>query len=172
MKFLQHWLNLTIVSAILIACEQVPMSKEELSLHYFTNSESTYTDIKVEQGQLTYTYFEDTENRCAQWFKSTPCWTKDDLKTITTALDANTEAALRKIISEQHGLQQVATSLVSNNTSMQRAYSQKLDIRLGSFEQHLDYHSRPDAPPKPAAFEQIEQILQNSADQAKANVSK
>lgn len=167
MKYRQHTLSFTIVALLLTACERLPMD-EDLALHYFTSSESTYTDIKVEQGQLTYTYFEDTENRCAQWFKNTPCWTSADLKTVTAPLDTETEAALRKLVKEQNLMEQAPTALTATEPQpVERSYNEKLDIRLGTNEQQLIYRSRPDAPPKPESFQQIEQLLQSTADKLK-----
>lgn len=171
MKYLPLILGFTIVSLMLTACERLPM-KEDLALHYFSSSESTYTDIKLEQGQLTYTYFEDTDNRCAQWFKSTPCWTSTDLKTITAPLDADTETELRKLITEQASMNQARIALSSAEPPPnERFYSEKLDIRLGTQEQQLNYRSRPDAPPKPESFQQIEQLLQTAAEKLKAATS-
>lgn len=166
MKSLFYYLGLTIVSLIITACERLPMN-EELALHYFTSSESSYTDIKLERGQLTYTYFEDTDNRCAQWFKSTPCWTLADLKTVTAPLDAETETALRQLVSEQKQLELATTEPVAAQPSTERVYSEKLDIRLGTAAQQLVYRSRPDAPPKPESFQKIERLLQTAADKLK-----
>ncbi|TXH74850.1 MAG: hypothetical protein E6Q85_04825 [Thiothrix sp.] len=165
MKLLPIRLSFTIVVLLLTACERLPM-EEDLALHYFTSTEGSYTDIKLEQGQLSYTYFEDTDNRCAQWFKSTPCWTQADLKTVSAPVDAATETALRKLISEQKMMDTTANSLktAQDQTSPDRAYSEKLAIRLGQKEQQLVYLSRPDAPPKPEFFQQIEQLLQTSAE--------
>lgn len=172
MKFLSTSLSFTIVALLLTACERLAM-EEELALHYFTSTEGSYTDIKLEQGQLTYTYFEDTDNRCAQWFKSTPCWTLADLKTVTAPLDADTETALRSLLHEQQLLEAAPTNLktAQDQASPERAYSEKLDIRLGQEQQQLVYLSRPDAPPKPPAFQQIEQLLQTAAEKIKTSNS-
>ncbi|MFI0400241.1 MAG: hypothetical protein ACH34X_14215 [Thiolinea sp.] len=171
MKYLQPTLSLTLVALSLTACERLPMN-EELALHYFTSTESSYTDIKLEQGQLTYTYFEDTENRCAQWFKSTPCWTQADLKTVTAPVDAATETELRKLVTEQQLMDKApATLTAAEPQPAERSYNEKLDIRLGTNEQQLTYHSRPDAPPKPEVFQQIEQILQTTAEKIKTPAS-
>ncbi|WP_298610149.1 hypothetical protein [uncultured Thiothrix sp.] len=170
MKLLPISLSFTIVALLLTACERLPM-EEEFALHYFTSTEGSYTDIKLEQGQLTYTYFEDTENRCAQWFKSTPCWTQADLKTVTAPLDAETEKALRNLVNEQKLLEAkavpAALKTAQGQASPERAYSEKLDIRLGQNEQQLVYLSRPDAPPKPESFQQIEQVLQAAVQKLK-----
>ena len=165
MKLLPTSLSFTIVVLLLTACERLPM-EEALVLHYFTSTEGSYTDIKLEQGQLVYTYFEDTENRCAQWFKSTPRWTPTDLKTVSAPLDAETETNLRKLVSEQKLMETAATTLkvAQGQASADRAYSEKLTIRLGENEQQLVYLSRPNAPPKPEFFQQIEQLLQTAAE--------
>lgn len=167
MKCLQFVGGFTILSLILTACEHSPMEKD-LTLHYFTSSESTYTDIKLEQGQLTYTYFEDTDQRCAQWFKSSPCWTTADLKTVTAPLDAETAAELHKLVTAQPLIAQAPAALTAAEPQpAERAYHEKLAIRLGSHEQQLSYRSRPDAPPKPEAFQHIEQLLQTAAEKLK-----
>lgn len=169
MKFLQPVLSFTIVVLLLTACEHLPM-EEDLALHYATSSETSYTDIKIEQGQLAYTYFEDTDNRCAQWFKSTPCWTQADLKTVTAPLDVETETALRHWISEQkrpEAAPPIELQAAQAPSSLERAYSEKLTIRLGQHEQQLVYLSRPDAPPKPESFQQIEQLLHTAAEKLK-----
>lgn len=171
MKYLQFVGGFTILGLILAACERLPMEKD-LTLHYFTSSESTYTDIKLEHGQLTYTYFEDTDQRCAQWFKSSPCWTAADLKTVTAPLDAETEAELRQLVSAQPLMDQApATLTAAAQQSAERAYHEKLTISLGNHEQQLSYRSRPDAPPKPESFQQIEQLLQNAAEKLKPAVN-
>lgn len=168
MKLLSTTLSFTIVALLLTACERLSM-EEDLTLHYFTSTEGSYTDIKLEQGQLTYTYFEDTENRCAQWFKSMPCWTQADLKTISAPLDAETETALRNVLNEKKLMEATPTALqtTQGQASPERAYSEKLDIRLGQNEQQLVYLSRPDAPPKSESFQQIEQLLQTAAQKLK-----
>jgi hypothetical protein len=175
MKLLSSTFSLAILTAacLLSACSERTAVPEALALHYFTSSEANYTDIKVEDNQLTYTYFEDSTNRCAQWIKNEPCWQPTDLKTVTAPLDAATEAELRKLIDEQKVLDPAATTLAaaSEAAPQERAYTEKLDIRLGAKEQHLIYRSRPDAPPKPEAFEQIEQTLQTAADKVKAAAS-
>lgn len=165
MKLLPIHLSFTIVVLLLTACERLPM-EENLALHYFTSTEGSYTDIKLEQGQLSYTYFEDTENRCAQWFKSTPCWTPADLKTVSAPLNAETETTLRKLVSEQKLMETAVTTLktAQGQASPDRAYSEKLTIRLGQNEQQLVYLSRPNAAPKPESFQQIEQLLQTAAE--------
>lgn len=167
MKSLQHLLSFTIVALCLTACERLSMD-EDLALHYFTSSESSYTDIKLEQGQLTYTYFEDTESRCAQWIKNTPCWTSTDLKTVTAPLDAATETELRKLVTEQKRMEQTpVAALTTEPQAVERSYNEKLAIRLGTNEQQLIYRSRPEAPPKSKSFQQIEQLLQNAAEKIK-----
>ncbi|MFM2320294.1 MAG: hypothetical protein RLZZ215_2915 [Pseudomonadota bacterium] len=172
MQILRRCLSFTIVTLLLTACERLPMD-EDFTLHYFTSTEGSYTDIKLEQGQLTYTYFEDTENRCAQWFKNTPCWTVADLKTVTAPLDAETETALRNLVSTQNLMTTTPTALKMEQAQAkpERAYSEKLAIRLGQHEQQFVYLSRPDAPPKPESFQQIEQILQVAAEKLKSPTS-
>lgn len=141
---------------------------QDLYLHYATNGESYYTDIRIEAGTLTYTYFSDDENRCAQWFKSEPCWSDADLKTITHPLDNQAETALRQLVTDS-GILSLGAELLGAHNPKQRAYSEKLEVRLGNDEHQLVYRSRPDAPAKPEPFRQLEEALQQQAQQLLQN---
>ncbi len=46
------------------------LNKTSLMLRYQASAEAAFTDIRVENQVLSYTFFRDKSNRCAQWFKS------------------------------------------------------------------------------------------------------
>ncbi|PID49461.1 MAG: hypothetical protein CR991_06880 [Proteobacteria bacterium] len=153
------------VLVLLTACDtqenRLKTPLPELYLHFSTNGESYYTDIKLENGQLTYTYFQDAENRCAQWFKSEPCWSQEDLTTLSTQLSSEEQAQLSELI-QNSGILQLVDDHSGENRKGQRAYTEKLDVKLASEERHFRHHSSPNAAPKPEAFALLEKALRDT----------
>ncbi len=133
---------------------------DDLYLHYATNGESYYTDIKVEAGELIHTYFIDHENRCAQWFRNEPCWTQADLRTTKRSLDHQELAALQTLISDSAVLK-MNTETFGEQDPHQRAYAEILEVRMGGEACQLTYRSNPEAAGKPAEFTTLEQALQS-----------
>ena len=133
----------------------------KLKLHFHTSGESFYNDIQLDDGRLFITYFTDAEQRCAQWYKSQPCWTPADLETISMNLSSEQEQNLTKII-ETSGLMQLEGERFGSKSLRERAYNEKLNVQWGNIERQFIYRSRPDAEPKPDALIQVENALRQS----------
>lgn len=129
-----------------------------LYLRFLATGESFYTEIKLEHGILSYTYFEDTENRCEKWIKSSPCWKNSDLKTISAALPKEDLDNLYTLAKE-NGILKLAKETLGGAKEGQRYYAQRMDVRINGKEKHLVYQSFPGSTKKPEAFSQIETAL-------------
>jgi len=168
MKPLAFFAFIVSLSLLFASCErqETDMSTSEpaLYVHFASNGESYYTDISIENGQLRYTYFHDENNRCAQWFRSEPCWSQAGLKTVQTQLSQQQQQQLTEII-KQSGILQSPHDASGDTRAGQRVYTEKLAIRLARQTRQLRYHSSPSAPPKPEAFARIENTLRQYAQQ-------
>ncbi|WGZ93282.1 MAG: hypothetical protein QJT81_15910 [Candidatus Thiothrix putei] len=137
---------------------QQTLPNNEFSLRFRATGESFYTEINLENGILNYTYFEDTDGRCAQWVKSTPCWQEEDLKTISLALRPEDLDNLYAVIKESGALA-LKRDTFGGAKAGQRHYTQILEIMLDGKEKTLVYQSFPGASPKPEAFARLETAL-------------
>lgn len=137
-------------------------SNKALNLRYQASAEAMFTDIQVVEGVLSYTFFVDTDNRCAQWFKSTPCWTTDDLETVTRPLDSAELDKLSGVV-EQSGVMSLTGDQFGETNLRRRAYTETLTVVLEDAERVLRYRSTPDAEEKPAAFAVLEKALRDHA---------
>ena len=137
---------------------QQTLPGNEFSLRFLATGESFYTEITLANGILSYTYFEDTAGRCAQWVKSTPCWQEDDLKTISLALRPEDLDNLYAVIKESGALT-LKRDTFGGAKAGQRHYRQTLDIMLDGKEKQLVYQSFPGSSPKPEAFARLETVL-------------
>ncbi len=137
---------------------QQAIPDDGLYLRFLATGETFYTEIKLEHGILNYTYFEDTQNRCAQWLKNTPCWHSDDLKTISAALTTE-ELNNLYTVAKESGILKIKADTVGGAQKGQRYYAQRLEVRLNNKIKQLTYQSFPQATPKPEAFAQIETAL-------------
>ncbi|OQX13183.1 MAG: hypothetical protein BWK73_13025 [Thiothrix lacustris] len=137
---------------------QQTLPGSEFSLRFRATGESFYTEITLANGILSYTYFEDTAGRCAQWVKSTPCWQDSDLKTISLALPPEDLDNLYAVIKESGALA-LKRDTFGGAKAGQRHYPQTLDIMLDGKEKKLVYQSFPGSSPKPEAFARLETVL-------------
>lgn len=137
---------------------QQTLPSNEFSLRFLATGESFYTEIALANGILSYTYFEDTTGRCAQWVKSTPCWQAEDLKTISLALRPEDLDNLYAVIKESGALT-LKRDTFGGAKAGQRHYRQTLDIMLDGKEKQLIYQSFPGSSPKPEAFARLETVL-------------
>lgn len=137
-------------------------NRPPLTLRYQTSAEVMYTDIRVENGRLMYTFFNDPDNRCAQWFKSTPCWTEDDLQTRERELTEPELAALYALVAQLQAEPLKGDSFGETNLR-KRAYTETLTINYDQTQQQLRYRSSPQAEPKPALFAELESKLRGYA---------
>lgn len=126
-----------------------------LLIEYLFTAEATYDKIEIDQSRLIYTYFEDTENRCAQWIAQEPCWTEKDLKTRETNLTDREINDLIELI-HQTGFLQLDKSY-GGASERQRFYPYSLMVQLGNEKKEVTYQSYPGSTPAPEAF----QILAN-----------
>lgn len=137
---------------------QQTLPSSDFSLRFRATGESFYTEITLANGILSYTYFEDTNGRCAQWVKSTPCWQEEDLKTISLALRPEDLDNLYAVIKESGALT-LKRDTFGGAKAGQRHYRQTLDIMLDGKEKQLVYQSFPGSSPKPEAFARLETFL-------------
>lgn len=137
---------------------QQTLPGSEFSLRFLATGESFYTEITLANGILSYTYFEDTVGRCAQWVKSTPCWQAEDLKTISLALRPEDLDNLYAVVKESGALT-LKRDTFGGAKAGQRHYRQTLDIMLDGKEKQLVYQSFPGSSPKPEAFSRLETVL-------------
>lgn len=140
------------------AASQTSPEEQHLYLRYFTSGESFYNEIRLEQDTLYHTQFEDTENRCAQWVKSTPCWTEEDLKTTSMVLSGEDIDNLYAVIDES-GILDIQETHLGGAQKGQRHYAQHLEIHVAETEKHFIYQSFPGSLPKPEAFQRMETML-------------
>lgn len=134
-----------------------------LTLRYQVSAEAMFTDIRVENGVLSYTFFTDKDSHCAQWFKSTPCWTTDDLETVEHALKSVELEKLADLV-DSSGVMALEGDAFGETNLRRRAYTETLTVNWGGAERVLRYRSTPEAEGKPAAFTVLENTLRDYAD--------
>ncbi|UOG91456.1 MAG: hypothetical protein L3K52_14830 [Candidatus Thiothrix sulfatifontis] len=137
---------------------QQTLPGSDFSLRFRATGEGFYTEITLANGIISYTYFEDTAGRCAQWVKSTPCWQAEELKTISLALRPEDLDNLYAVIKESGALA-LKRDTFGGAKAGQRHYPQTLDIMLDGKEKQLVYQSFPGSSPKPEAFARLETVL-------------
>lgn len=129
-----------------------------LYLRFSATGESFYTEITLENGILSYTYFLDEEKRCEKWVKSTPCWRESDLKTISMALpDADLDNLYT--LARESGIFKIKSDKAGSAKPGQRYYSQQMEVRIDGKIKKLTYQSFPGATQKPEAFSMLETAL-------------
>lgn len=127
-------------------------------LRFLATGESFYTEIKLENGILSYTYFEDTDNRCAQWIQSAPCWRDSDLKTISMALKDEDLDNLYSVAKDS-GVLKLSREAYGGARQGQRYYAQRLEVGLDGKRKTVVYQHFPGAAQKPEAFARLETAL-------------
>ncbi|MEZ5537761.1 MAG: hypothetical protein R3F02_19335 [Thiolinea sp.] len=147
--------------------ESMP-NRPPLTLRYQTSAEAMYTDIRVENGRLSYTFFEDTDNRCAQWFKSTPCWSEADLQTRERQLTVEELDKLYALAEKMHRAP-LNKEVYGETNLRKRAYTETLTVGYSKdVPQQLRYRSSPQAGPKPEVFAELENVLLEYAAEMKS----
>ncbi|MEZ5452785.1 MAG: hypothetical protein R3E93_08220 [Thiothrix sp.] len=127
-------------------------------LRFLASGESFYTEIKLENNILSYTYFEDTAGRCEKWVQNTPCWRKEDLKTISMALRDEDLDNLYSLAKES-GILKLTRATYGSAKQGQRYYTQRMEISLDGKQKSITYQSFPGSSKKPEAFSQLETAL-------------
>jgi hypothetical protein len=130
-----------------------PTPQPELSIVYLFTAETTFDKIEVKQGKLSYTYFEDVNNKCAQWIYQSPCWTEQDLQAKEASLSNSDINDLITLVL-QTKFMELANSY-GNAPPGQRYYPYSLKVKLGEVEKEVIYQSFPDAQPMPEAMEKL-----------------
>jgi hypothetical protein len=129
-----------------------------LALRFLATGESFYTEIALANGILSYTYFEDTAGRCAQWVKSSPCWRQSDLKTISMALATEDLDNLYTVVKDS-GILTLKRATFGDAKAGQRHYDQHLEVNIDGTTKKLVYQHFPGASKKPEAFARLETAL-------------
>ena len=129
-----------------------------LALRFLATGESFYTEIALANGILSYTYFEDTTGRCAQWVKSSPCWQQSDLKTISMALTTEDLDNLYAVVKDS-GILTLKRATFGDAKAGQRHYDQCLEVSIDGTSKKLVYQHFPGASKKPEAFARLETAL-------------
>lgn len=129
-----------------------------LYLRFLATGESFYTEITLESGILSYTYFIDAEKRCEKWVQSAPCWRESDLKTISMALHDEDLDNLYTLAKES-GIFKIKSDKVGGAKQGQRYYAQDLEVRIDGKTKKLTYQSFPGSSKKPEAFSMLETAL-------------
>ena len=140
--------------------QEVP---SDLYASYSYTAEATYVDIQIEKNKLSYTYFEDIEDKCAQWFLQAPCWESEDLKTVEAQLST-------KELSELYNLVQTVDFFNLEDTyggasEGQRYYSYTLNVKANGKEKEVVYQSFPEASPEPEQFVKVRDKLLTLVDE-------
>jgi hypothetical protein len=128
-----------------------------LSIVYHLAAEATYKNIEVNQSQLTYTFFEDTQNKCANWVAQSPCWTDNDLQTKQIALSTAEVTTLVNLIRQTDFMKLGDT--YGGAAEGIRYYAYTLKVQLADEQKEVIYQSFPGSEAKPEAFEKLEARL-------------
>jgi hypothetical protein len=140
-----------------------PTPDPGLSISYLFATETTFVNIEVKQGVLSYTRFEDAQDRCARWIEQRPCWTDDDLKTAAFVLSAIDAQDLQNLVEQTHFMNlSPAEQVVPEG---QRFYPYSLRVELGTQTTEIVYPSYPDAPSMPEAMSRLITFLEKLAEQ-------
>ena len=134
-----------------------PTATPPLAIVYHFTAETTYENIEINQNKLTYTFFADTENKCAHWVAQNPCWTENDLQTKETNLTESEINALASLIRQTDFMKLGNT--YGGAPEGERYYAYTLKVKLGDEAKEVVYQSFPGAGSKPEAFEKLEHHL-------------
>lgn len=130
-----------------------PISQPGVSITYLFTAEAAFDKIEVNQGKLSYTYFDDVNDKCAQWVNQKPCWTEQDLRTKEADLLEGDINGLITLIRQTKFMEQ--TDSYGGASSEQRAYPHHLKVKLGEVEKEVVYQSFPAAQPMPEAMKKL-----------------
>lgn len=160
MKELKYSYNLLIFVLIILGIWNIlgctMKQQEPLFINYFYTDEFTHQKISIEQSKLIYTYFKDTEGKCASWIAQYPCWEDKDLKTKETMLSKKEINELINLIEQTDFMNFEDTY---GGTGYYRSYPYELSIKIGEKKKKVIYQSSHDSPPMPEAFEKLKDKL-------------
>jgi hypothetical protein len=118
--------------------------------YYYHTTESTYEEVTIKEGKLSYTYFKDEKGDCSQWVQQKPCWTMDNLKTKVVDLTKSDVDSLAQKI-EKYGFGKLDT-VVGNPAESERYYTFNLSFKTSSIDNAVLFKSVPGGVTMPDAF--------------------
>lgn len=136
-----------------ITAEQVSLVKDDymkFEAYYYHTTESTYEEVSIKEGKLTYTSFKDEKGDCSQWVQQKPCWTKENLKTKEIALAESDIDSLAKKI-EKYSFGKLDT-VIGNPAESERYYTFDLSFKTSSIDKKVLFKSVPGGVTMPDAF--------------------
>ncbi len=128
-----------------------------LTIEYLFTAETTYEKIQVSQTRLVYTYFEDRNNKCAEWIAQSPCWADEDLKTQEADLTEEEVGDLIDLIRQTNFMQ--LKDIYGGAAEGQRYYAYTLMVQLGGKQKEVLYQSFPENEPRPEGFQRLSDRL-------------
>ncbi|MFH0893529.1 MAG: hypothetical protein V2A54_03745 [Bacteroidota bacterium] len=124
---------------------------------YYSTSETSYEDITIENGVLTYVHLRKDFQCPPNYIAQVPCWKESDQVTDKVKLTQNEIDELKSVV-EQAGFMKL-NSVIGGAKDMQRFYPYTIKIKMGGMEREVTYQSFPNATPMPTAFEEVQKKL-------------
>jgi len=118
--------------------------------YYFHTTESTYEEVRIKNGKIYFTYFNDVKESHSQWKDQKPFWNKGDLKTKDTLLTKQDINSLSKKI-DQYNFWKLDT-LIGNPSSTDHYYPFELSFKTSLKNKTVIFKSVPGGITMPAAF--------------------
>jgi len=118
--------------------------------YYYHTTESTYEEVSIKEGKLTYTYFKDEKGDCSQWLQQKPCWTMDNLKSKEVILTKPDVDSLALKI-EKYSFGKLDT-VIGNPAESERYYTFDLSFKTSSIDKKVQFKSVPGGVTMPDAF--------------------
>ncbi|ODS41217.1 MAG: hypothetical protein A7315_06850 [Candidatus Altiarchaeales archaeon WOR_SM1_79] len=137
--------------------EEKPAEQFYISYHF--TAERIYEKIEINQLTLTYTYFEDVDEKCRGWAEQTPCWTEKDLKVKEDTLSEDEIDSLINSINRINfvNLENTYYRYVEGG----RCYGEELSVKINEKEKNVVYYTCTSGGiyPKPEAFKEVKDKL-------------
>ena len=132
-------------------------SAAAFSASYYFTSETTYEDIAIENGQLTYTHLKKDFKCPPNYTAQVPCWKETDQVTERTKLSQSEIDDLKATVEKSGFL--TLNPVIGGAKDMQRFYPYTIKVKIGASEREVTYQSFPGSAPMPAAFEEVQKKL-------------
>jgi len=144
---------------ISVGCvHQKQIKNENLYVSYFTSAEAMYEKIQVTDSKLSHTYFDDKNNKCANWIAQSPCWLDQELTTVERTLSQKEIDELINLINTTHFLELNTT--YGGAKEGQRYYAEVISVKINGQEKTVTYQSFPEASPPPEAFTTLRKTIE------------
>jgi len=131
--------------------------KPELFITYLFTAETIFEKIEINQNRLSYTYFEDSNNKCSRWFYQYPCWTEKDLKKKEAILANSDINDLISLILQTKFME--LANIYSNAPPEQRSYPYIVKVKLQEMTREVIYQSFKNDQSMPEAMEKLIEML-------------